>query len=100
MGVMDPGPELERVLRGLREAAEFAKTYRFEMTEEYLALIAPRSSSFSRSLTWTDPVSSRSVHRHESPQLVGPVLDNDDLRWFGLPPSPAGLDHQEPLAIG
>jgi hypothetical protein len=37
---MEPDPELERVLRGLREAAEFAKTYRFEMTEEYLALIA------------------------------------------------------------
>jgi hypothetical protein len=40
MGVMDPGPELERVLRGFKEAAEFAKTYRFEMTDEYLALIA------------------------------------------------------------
>ena len=40
MGVMDPDPELERVLRGLEEAAEFAKTYRFEMTEDYLALLA------------------------------------------------------------
>lgn len=33
-------PELERVLRGLEEAAEFVKTYRFEMTEDYLALLA------------------------------------------------------------
>jgi hypothetical protein len=33
-------PELERVLRGLEEAAEFARTYRFEMTEDYLALLA------------------------------------------------------------
>lgn len=32
--------ELERVLRGLDEAAEFARTYRFELTEDYLALIA------------------------------------------------------------
>jgi hypothetical protein len=42
--VIDPenagvDPELERVLRMLDEAAEWAKTYRFEMTEEYLALI-------------------------------------------------------------
>ena len=36
--VMDS--ELERVLRGLDEAVEFAKSYRFEMTEDYLALIA------------------------------------------------------------
>ena len=32
-------PELERVLRGLEAAAEFAKTYRFEMTPDYVALI-------------------------------------------------------------
>ena len=32
--------ELERVLRGLEEAAEFARTYRFEMTEDYLAFLA------------------------------------------------------------
>jgi len=32
--------ELERVLRGLEKAAEFVKTYRFEMTEEYLGLLA------------------------------------------------------------
>ena len=31
--------ELERALRGLEEAAEFAKTYRFEMTPDYIALI-------------------------------------------------------------
>jgi hypothetical protein len=35
--VMDP--ELERVLRGLEEAAEWAKTFRFEMTEDYIRLI-------------------------------------------------------------
>ena len=33
-------PDLERVLRGLEEAADFAKTYRFEMTEDYIELIA------------------------------------------------------------
>ncbi|MBI4263135.1 MAG: hypothetical protein HY657_02060 [Acidobacteria bacterium] len=33
-------PELERVLQGFKEAAEFAKTFRFELTEEYLAQIA------------------------------------------------------------
>jgi hypothetical protein len=33
-------PELERALRALEEAAEFAKSYRFEMTEDYLALLA------------------------------------------------------------
>ena len=33
-------PELERALRGLEEAAEFARTYRFELTDDYLALVA------------------------------------------------------------
>ena len=33
-------PELERALRELRQAAEFAKTYRFELTDDYLTLIA------------------------------------------------------------
>lgn len=33
-------PELERALEGLKKAAEFAKSYRFEMTDDYLALIA------------------------------------------------------------
>lgn len=33
-------PDLERALRGLEEAAEFARTYRFEMTEDYLELVA------------------------------------------------------------
>jgi len=33
-------PELQAVLRGLEEAAKFAKTYRFEMTDDYLQLIA------------------------------------------------------------
>jgi len=33
-------PELERVLEGLKETAEFAKTYHFEMTDDYLALLA------------------------------------------------------------
>lgn len=32
--------DLERVLRGLEEAKEFARTYRFEMTDDYRALIA------------------------------------------------------------
>ena len=32
--------ELDAVLRGLDEAREFARTYRFEMTDEYRALIA------------------------------------------------------------
>ena len=33
-------PELESALRGLKEAAAFARTYRFEMTEDYLTLLA------------------------------------------------------------
>jgi hypothetical protein len=42
--------ELERALRALDEAVEFAKSYRFEMTEDYLALLAqveamPRNQS-------------------------------------------------------
>ena len=42
--------DLERVLRGLEEAREFARTYRFEMTDEYRQLIAqvealPRNQS-------------------------------------------------------
>ena len=32
--------DLERVLRGLEAAREFARTYLFEMTAEYRALIA------------------------------------------------------------
>ena len=32
--------ELDAVLRGLDESREFARTYRFEMTDEYWALIA------------------------------------------------------------
>ena len=35
---MDAG--LERVLRGLDDAADFARQYRFELTGEYLALVA------------------------------------------------------------
>jgi hypothetical protein len=31
--------DLEGVLRGLEQAKEFARTYRFEMTEDYRALI-------------------------------------------------------------
>jgi hypothetical protein len=31
--------DLERVLRGLEAAKEFARTYRFEMTDDYRALI-------------------------------------------------------------
>lgn len=33
-------PELERALEGLEKAAEFARTYCFELTDDYLALIA------------------------------------------------------------
>jgi len=32
-------PELERAMRGLEQAAEFARTYRFELSPEYLQLI-------------------------------------------------------------
>jgi hypothetical protein len=32
-------PEVERLLKGIEEAAEWARTYRFELTEDYLALI-------------------------------------------------------------
>jgi len=32
--------DLERVLKGFEVAREFARTYRFEMTDEYRALIA------------------------------------------------------------
>ena len=32
-------PEIERALRGLEEAAEFARNYRFEITPDYVALI-------------------------------------------------------------
>lgn len=32
--------ELGEVLDGLKRAAEFARTYRFELTEDYLELIA------------------------------------------------------------
>jgi hypothetical protein len=32
--------DLERVLKGFEVAQEFARTYRFEMTDEYRALIA------------------------------------------------------------
>jgi len=35
---MDPG--LKRALEGLKKAAEFARTYRFELTPDYLELIA------------------------------------------------------------
>lgn len=34
------GGDLDRVLRGLEEAREFAASYRFEITAEYRALIA------------------------------------------------------------
>jgi hypothetical protein len=32
-------PELKHVLEGLQEAAAFAKSYRFDLTDEYVALI-------------------------------------------------------------
>jgi hypothetical protein len=42
--------DLERLLRGLEDAQEFARTYRFEITDEYRDLIArveamPRNQS-------------------------------------------------------
>jgi hypothetical protein len=44
------GDDLQRVLRGLERARAFAKSYRFQMTEEYRGLIAqvealPRNQS-------------------------------------------------------
>jgi hypothetical protein len=33
-------PTLADALRGLEEATEFAKSYRFELTDDYVALIA------------------------------------------------------------
>jgi hypothetical protein len=41
---------LERVLKGFEQSREFARTYRFEMTDDYRALIArveamPRNQS-------------------------------------------------------
>ena len=33
-------PDVERALRGLDDAVEFAKAYRFEMTADYVALVA------------------------------------------------------------
>jgi hypothetical protein len=33
-------PTLPKVLRGLDEATVFARAYRFEMTKDYLALVA------------------------------------------------------------
>jgi hypothetical protein len=46
----DDAERLERVLRGFEKAVEFARTYRFEMTDDYRALIArveamPRNQS-------------------------------------------------------
>ena len=32
--------DLERILQGLKDAEAFAKTYRFEMSDDYLALVA------------------------------------------------------------
>ena len=43
-------PDLARALEGLEDAADFLKTYRFELSDEYLSLIAaveamPRNQS-------------------------------------------------------
>ena len=35
----DVDPGLDRIRRGIREATEWAKTFRFEMTDAYIALI-------------------------------------------------------------
>jgi hypothetical protein len=45
--------DLERVLRGLKAAKEFARTYRFEMTDDYRALIA-RVEAMPRNQTGAD----------------------------------------------
>jgi len=47
-----PG-NLERVLRGLQEAQEFARTYHFEMTDDYRDLIA-RVEALSRNQSGAD----------------------------------------------
>jgi hypothetical protein len=45
--------DLERVLRRLDEAMEFARTYRFEMTDDYRQLIA-RVEAMSRNQSGAD----------------------------------------------
>ena len=47
-----PG-DLERVLRRLEEATEFARTYRFELTDDYRDLIA-RVEAMPRNQSGTD----------------------------------------------
>jgi hypothetical protein len=47
-----PG-DLERVLRGLQEAQEFAQKYRFEMTDDYRDLIV-RVEALSRNQSGAD----------------------------------------------
>jgi hypothetical protein len=66
--------DLERALRALDEAAEFAKSYRFEMTEDYLALLAqveamPRNQSGAdKSAVW--PALQRYVDSFKNVRLL------------------------------
>ena len=56
--------DLDSVLRGLADAAEFARTYRFQLTDEYLALIE-RVEALPDNLSGADK-SGREAVRHSS----------------------------------
>jgi hypothetical protein len=47
-------PELKRVLRGLQEAGEFAKTYRFEMTEDLKVDLTLVMKGFDFETVWNE----------------------------------------------
>jgi len=68
--------ELERVLRGLEQAQEFARTYRFEMTDDYRALIE-RVEAMPRNQSGAD----------KSGRWVGSYADA--RAWLGLVKTPA-----------
>ena len=63
-------PELERALCALDEAVEFAKSYRFEMTDDYLALLArveampTNQSGADKSHVWRGLQSYRNFFKH------------------------------------
>jgi hypothetical protein len=56
--------DLERVLRRLEDAQEFARSYRFEITDEYRALIA-RVEAMSRNQPGADKSGARLGSRAE-----------------------------------
>lgn len=66
-------PTLEDALRGLEEAAEFAKSYRFEMTEDYLALIA-RVEAMPQNQTGADKSGRWLGRRRSNVGVLGPFL--------------------------